>query len=64
MGISVVPCRDCSKHEAGCHAKCKKYLDWRIEHDKMLKQSHKERKAAYYVTPKSRKRKTTFLDQR
>lgn len=25
---SVCPCKDCADREAGCHTRCKRYIEW------------------------------------
>ncbi len=50
------PCKDCDRRHPGCHARCRDYGEWRIEHDAMVKAKHEEselykdsvRRARYY----------------
>lgn len=58
--MSECPCKGCTT-ETGrsqdCHPKCKKYLDWKAEHDKEVAQrrfenqiSHSRRAPRWYQT--------------
>jgi hypothetical protein len=31
----IAPCKDCTDRHVGCHGKCKKYIDWKEEKDKL-----------------------------
>ena len=33
MRFRETPCKRCDEWEAGCHALCKKYKEWRKEYD-------------------------------
>ena len=32
-------CKDCKNRKVGCHADCKKYLNWKKEYDAQVKQA-------------------------
>jgi len=44
--LAECPCRDCTKREIGCHAKCPSYGDWKACNDELRYQRHK---ASYHA---------------
>lgn len=41
------PCKDCKDRAVGCHAICKKYIEWKKERDAILEKINKERDLKY-----------------
>lgn len=37
------PCYGCEDRSITCHSECKKYIDWKAEHDARREQQAKER---------------------
>lgn len=40
--LAECPCRDCTKREIGCHAKCSDYGEWKKENEALRRKRHKE----------------------
>lgn len=34
--MNISPCKDCVDRHESCHVNCKKYIDWKSEHDKSI----------------------------
>jgi len=58
-----VPCKDCELRTLGCHIKCERYKDWKIEREKHILKRYKEKKnktaideVQYYGTNKARRK--------
>lgn len=37
------PCLDCNARNVGCHAVCKRYIAWQVDHEALLKKMHMEK---------------------
>lgn len=37
------PCKDCEIRHSGCHARCRDYGRWKIEHEAQIDARHEER---------------------
>ena len=54
----IVPCRNCQKRNAGCHAVCEEYKDWRKnkdeKHKEYLERNRSDLEYEYYIKAKKR----------
>lgn len=41
--MSVAPCKNCDERRVGCHAVCKKYTAWQVDHEALNKKIHMEK---------------------
>ena len=39
--VGTCPCKDCTKRNATCHSKCKKYNKWRKDYENEMKEAKK-----------------------
>ena len=58
-----IPCKECDKRNAKCHANCNDYAEWREEHEKIKADARKARAAYkdytdYYMKNVERYKKT------
>lgn len=44
------PCKLCvaPKRYPGCHSKCKEYIDWKAEHDRLRDEERTRKQTEYY----------------
>lgn len=56
----ITPCLDCTEREAGCHAQCKRYKEWKEETDAEKAEIYKKKNADHvingYIKTQSTKR--------
>lgn len=41
--MKIAPCLDCNARKVGCHAVCKMYIAWQVDHEELLKKIHMEK---------------------
>lgn len=41
--MNRAPCLDCNARKVGCHAVCKMYIAWQVDHKALLKKMHMEK---------------------
>lgn len=41
--MNRAPCLDCNARKVGCHAVCKRYIAWQVDHEALLKKMHMEK---------------------
>ena len=41
--MDVAPCKNCDERRVGCHAVCKRYIAWQVDHEALLKKMHMEK---------------------
>lgn len=39
------PCYRCEDRDESCHGRCDRYLDWKKEHEKRLREDREERRS-------------------
>lgn len=45
--MNNTPCKNCSERKIGCHARCKLYLAWKTDHDKIRVKLQQEKVINY-----------------
>lgn len=41
--MDVAPCKNCDERRMGCHAVCRKYTAWQVDHEAFMKKVHMEK---------------------
>ena len=41
--MDVAPCKNCDERRVGCHAVCRKYTAWKVDHEAFMKKVHMEK---------------------
>lgn len=41
--MDVAPCKNCDERRVGCHAVCRKYTAWKVDHEAFIKKVHMEK---------------------
>lgn len=41
--MDIAPCKNCDERRVGCHAVCRKYTAWKVDHEAFMKKVHMEK---------------------